>query len=153
MSKRLILIPITMVGAVLAMAVGGVRSDEPQFTRDFGLRPGVILLAEGDNPYFPLRPGRFFRLEGWEDDEFVEVEMTVLPQTRRVGVKVGNQRMLVTTRVVEEREWVDGELEEVSLNYFAYCPSSGSVFHFGEDVELYEEGQVVSTEGSWLADS
>ncbi|UCF20937.1 MAG: hypothetical protein JSU87_05940, partial [Gemmatimonadota bacterium] len=49
----------------------------------------------------------------------------------------------VTTRVVEEREWVDGELIEVSRNYFAEA-SDGTVCYFGEEVD--------PPAGSWRAD-
>ena len=57
----------------------------------------------------------------------------------------------VETRVVEERETEDGELVEVSRNYFAVCTENGSVFYFGEDVDDYENGVVVDHDGSWRA--
>jgi hypothetical protein len=43
-------------------------------------------------------------------------------------------------------------LIEVSRNYFAQTQDDGTVCYFGEDVEIYEEGEVVSTDGSWRAD-
>jgi hypothetical protein len=52
--------------------------------------------------------------------------------------------------VVEEREQQDGELVEVSRNYFAQA-KDGSVCYFGEDVDIYERGKVVSHESAWLA--
>jgi hypothetical protein len=56
----------------------------------------------------------------------------------------------VTTQVVEERETVDGELLEVSWNYFAQA-GDGTVCYFGEDVDIYEEDGI-SHEGAWCAD-
>jgi hypothetical protein len=68
----------------------------------------------------------------------------------------------VTTRVVEELEWEDANgngrvdsdenLIEVSRNYFAQT-RDGTVCYFGEDVDIYEDGEVVSHEGSWRADA
>jgi hypothetical protein len=52
--------------------------------------------------------------------------------------------------VVEERETEDGELTEVSRNYFAICSQNNSVFYFGEDVDFYEDGEIVNHDGSWL---
>ncbi len=57
----------------------------------------------------------------------------------------------ITTRVVEEREWEDGELVEVSLNYFAICRETNGIFYFGEDVDNYDEGELQDHEGAWLA--
>ena len=57
----------------------------------------------------------------------------------------------ILTRVVEEREWEDGELVEVSRNYFGFCVETGSVFYFGEDVDDYEDGEIVGHDGAWRA--
>jgi hypothetical protein len=55
-------------------------------------------------------------------------------------------------RVVEEKEYRDGVLAEVSKNYFAICNRTNSVFYFGEDVDIYdEEGNIFDHSGSWLA--
>jgi hypothetical protein len=57
----------------------------------------------------------------------------------------------VETRVVEEMEWEDGELIEVSRNFFAICIETNSVFYFGEDVDIFNEDGSVSHEGAWRA--
>jgi hypothetical protein len=59
--------------------------------------------------------------------------------------------MTVRARVIEERELVDGELAEVSRNFFARCRETNDVFYFGEDVDIYEDGEIVSHEGAWRA--
>ncbi|NJO13215.1 MAG: hypothetical protein HC872_06850 [Gammaproteobacteria bacterium] len=57
----------------------------------------------------------------------------------------------VTTRVVQEVETADGELVEISRNFFAECAANGDVYYFGEDVDIYEDGEIVSHDGAWLA--
>ena len=95
-----------------------------------------------DNEFFPLVVGEQLVLEGVEDGELIHVEITVLKETEDVAG--------VTTRVLEEAEWVDGELLEISRNFFAQAPD-GTVCYFGEDVDIYDNGVVVSHEGEWRA--
>jgi hypothetical protein len=106
--------------------------------QEFGIK-SCNLLTTGRNPYFILEPGYQLVLE--EDDE--KLHITVLDETKVVDG--------VTTRVVEEREWKNGALYEVSRNYFAMCEATKDVFYFGEDVDFYENGKVVKHDGSWLA--
>jgi hypothetical protein len=97
------------------------------------------LVTHGMNDYFILDPEYQIILEGATE----KVVITVLEQTKMVdGVK---------TRVVEEREFEDGELKEVSLNYFAFDKTTKDVYYFGEDVDIYENGKVVRHEGEWLS--
>jgi hypothetical protein len=95
-----------------------------------------------DNPFFPLMVGSVHVLEGEEDGTMHRVKQTVLDETEQVAG--------VTTRVLEEREEEDGELIEVSRNFFAQAPD-GTVCYFGEDVDIYEGGKVVDHEGAWRA--
>lgn len=113
-------------------------------------KPGVAVCALGagfttqsTNPYFPMPVGRRWRYEGEEDGEAIELVITVLDLTRQIGV--------VTTRVIEERERVDGELLEVSWNYYAQA-SNGTICYFGEDVDIFEEDGI-SHEGAWCGDA
>jgi hypothetical protein len=69
--------------------------------------------------------------------------MTVLNETKVVDG--------VETSVIEERETEGGNLVEVSINYFAICRSSNNAIYFGEDVDMYEDGKIVSHEEAWLA--
>lgn len=93
----------------------------------------------GRNRYFVMEPGYQLVLES--DD--TRVEVTVLDETRTVDG--------VLTRVIEEREWEDGELYEISRNYFALCEQTGDVYYFGEHVDFYKNDQVTGHDGSWLA--
>ena len=55
----------------------------------------------------------------------------------------------VKTRVVEERETKNGQVIEVSRNYFAVDPSTGDAYYFGEDVDIFKNGKAASHEGTW----
>jgi hypothetical protein len=56
----------------------------------------------------------------------------------------------VTTRVVEEREESAGQPLELSRNYFALDPSTGDLYYFGEDVDMYKNGRLSGHDGSWM---
>jgi hypothetical protein len=77
------------------------------------------------------------------ESEDTKLQITVLDKTKTVAG--------VITRIVEEKEWKDGELYEISLNYFALCEPTNDVYYFGEDVNFYKKGKVVKHDGSWLA--
>jgi hypothetical protein len=100
------------------------------------------LASVGRNKYFNLEPGYRLVLEGKEGEHAVTLEVTVLDETKRIGN--------VEARVVEERETVDGELIEISRNFFAMCRQTRSVFYFGEEVDIYRNGRIVGHEGAWL---
>lgn len=89
-------------------------------------------------------------LEGEDEGEILELTITVLPEVETVHFTTANGvPMTVRTRVIEERELVDGELAEVSRNFFARCRQTNDIFYFGEDVDIYEEGEIVSHDGAW----
>src|SRR5215210_4407179 len=99
--------------------------------------------STGRNPFFILEPNYQSVLRGEDEGEAAELTITVLNETREVN---GTQ-----TRVIEERESVGGELVEISRNFFAICEETNSVFYFGEEVDIYENGMIVGHEGAWLA--
>lgn len=134
-----------------ALIGGGVFAADPAFakkkvfTSDFDVT-SCAFSTTGRNPYFVLDPGFRLNLEGVQEKELQELQITVLPDTEMVDVPGLGP---VLTRVVEEREWADGALTEVSRNFYAICDRTNSVFYFGEDVDIYENGQVVSHDGAW----
>ncbi len=123
-------------------AHAAARSAETLFTDTFMLESRELATA-GRNPYFVLEPGYQLVFNGREGGHAVRLTITVLNETK----KVGN----VETRVVEERETKDGELAEVSRNYFAICKRTNDVFYFGETTDAYRDGKVVGHEGAWEA--
>jgi len=111
---------------------------DPGWTSDFKIET-ADWANTGRNPYFMLEPGYALVLE----DGASRLVVTVLADTKTVDG--------VATRVVEERETKGNDLVEVSRNYFAMSVRTNAVFYFGEDVDMYKGGKVVSHEGSWLA--
>lgn len=134
--------------ALLAMSLGAASSlcaaapdpaaITPGWQDDFGLAH-CKMSTTGRNDYFVLEPGYQLVLGKGP----TKMQITVLDETKVVNG--------VTTRVVEEREWAKGQLTEVSRNYYAMCEQTKDVLHFGEDVEVYENGKLLKTEGTWIA--
>jgi hypothetical protein len=118
----------------------GAKATGAAWQEDFGLAT-CKLASSGRSPYFVLEPGHQLVLQGGG----VRMQITVLNETKDING--------VTTRIVEEREWDKGQLQEVSRNYYAICEQSGDVLHFGEDVEVYKDGKLLKNEGTWLAGS
>jgi len=157
-TKSVISVLVVAVAMVMVLGLTGSRvalaecDNDSEFTRDFRLQDCRCFRTYGINPYFLLIPGYQLVLEGVEEDdgEFIEVKavVSVLRKIERIRIPgVGRVR----TRVVEEREWEDGELVEVSRNFFAICKKTNSVFYFGEEVDDYEDGEIVGHEGAWRA--
>ena len=157
-----------VIGGQYALAGDGLgKKHRPGFTTNFFLENCTSFASTGSNTYFILEPGYQLVLEtpdaeGDEEEEGegateqedgdeteegeeseVELIITVLDETKMING--------VETRVVEERESEGEELVEVSRNYFAICEDTNSVFYFGEDVDDYENGEIVSHDGAWLA--
>jgi hypothetical protein len=118
---------------IVQQQIGGPFQDQFALTQ-------CALSPTGRNPYFILEPGYQLVLQ---DDKRTKLEITVLDETREVAG--------VQTRVVVEREYVNGKLYEVSRNFFAICPETKDVYYFGEDVYYYDGSRILGTGGSWLA--
>jgi hypothetical protein len=136
-----------LMTAVFALPPVGAyaQDEEPEFTRDFRLED-CRFKAKGENPYFILKPGYQLILEGEEEGELKRVEITVLDEKETINVpEIGKVR----TRVVEEVETTDGELTEISRNFYAICAQTNDVYYFGEDVDIYNEDGTITHEGAW----
>lgn len=147
-----------MRAAMLLMLLTGFAAHgaEPAFTKDFPLKSCHFIPYEG-NQYFPLKPGRqlYFSnarcVAAGKCDALEELWITTEFDTRRITFGSGRHRQQVIARVVEERETEDGDLKEISRNYFAACAPARDVYYFGEEVDIYEEGEIVSHDGAWIA--
>jgi hypothetical protein len=96
-----------------------------------------------DNPWLPFKSGAVLRYRGTKDGEPARVVTTV---TSRTEVVAG-----VACVVVDDKLWLSGRLAEATLDYYVQ-DSAGNVWYFGEDTqELDENGNIISTEGSWRA--
>jgi len=122
-----------------AMAETG---DDDGWQNEFPIE-NYTMVSTGGNRYWSLKPGRYVVLGLLEPDNSEFVIITVLDETEMVDG--------VETRVIEEREYENGELVEVSRNFFAMARESKDVFYFGEDVDYYEDGEVIGHDGEWRA--
>ena len=91
------------------------------------------------NPYLPLASLKQDILEGKEGGKTVRVERTIKPDLHKT-FKVGRRK--VEALVMEDREFENGKLAEVALDYFAQA-DDGTVYYLGEDVDEYKGGKVV----------
>lgn len=144
--------------ALLAVAVGAsmAASAAIPYTREFPIE-SCNFRASGSNPYFRLTPGRqaYFSnqrcVAAGDCDELEELWITVTDRTRQIELRDDGVARTITTRVIQEFETADGELVEISRNFFAICQPSRDVYYFGEEVDIYEDGRIVSHDGAWLA--
>lgn len=95
-----------------------------------------------DNPYLPLARGTAFHYRS-ETPDGVETEDVIVTRGSKQILGVG-------VTVVHDQVLLDGELSEDTFDWFAQ-DTEGNVWYFGEDSKEIEDGQVVSTEGSWEA--
>jgi hypothetical protein len=93
----------------------------------------------GEAKYFILTPGFQLTLAS----QSAQLIITVLDETKVING--------ITTRVIEEREEISGNLYEISRNFYAIDPETGDAFYFGEEVDFYENGEIVGHKGEWLA--
>jgi len=136
---------------VCAGLLGGTAWAAVQYTAQFPLDE-CTFSSSGRNLHFSIRPGDRLVLGGRDDGDVVRLQITVLNQTRQIKfVTEEGESLTVATRVIEEREWRNGEIVEVSRNFYARCTQTGDIYYFGEEVDIYEDGVIVSHAGAWRA--
>lgn len=148
MSQKLL--PALFTAPTIAAAIVAAFFTLPTsvFAHDVGAssefnRAGCTFTTVGNNLYLPILPGLSLKLEGEEDGAEIESTTTVTDETILIDG--------VLTRVVEELEIEDGEIHEFTKNYVAICRETNDVWYFGEDVDNYEDGQVINHNGSFRA--
>src|SRR3954462_4616621 len=126
--------PPSDLSASLSAAAGETESlFAPKFDPDSFVR-------RVDNRFFPLVPGTRFVYKGEEDGEN-ETNVTLVTRDRK-------NILGISAVVVLDRVFVHGELKEKTFDWYAQ-DKEGNVWYLGEDTKEYEDGRVVSTEGSW----
>jgi len=149
MRVKEILMRITMLlstGAAIAMLGTGCGSDEqaalPQGSESVKLDPAEFT-TEIDNRYWPMTRGTtWVYRETDAEGNAQRVVVTVTDETKDV--------MGIETRVVHDLVTEDGEPIEDTYDWYAQ-DADGNLWYFGEDTKEFENGEVVSTEGSWQA--
>lgn len=120
------------------------RSEQlPQGSDPVQLDPAAFSVTIS-NPYWPMEAGdRWVYRETDDDGRELRVEVTVLDQTSTVALGV-------EARVVHDLVTEDGATVEDTFDLYAQ-DVKGNLWYFGEDTKEYENGEVVSTAGSWEA--
>jgi hypothetical protein len=139
-----------LIAAVVATGCGGddeqaSGSDLPQGSEPVDLDPDDFT-AEIDNPYWPMKTGarwvyRETDLEGAQQ----RVVVTVTDRTKQIAN--GVEARVVRDVVTDTRT---GEAVEITDDWYAQ-DSDGNVWYMGEDTAEYENGKVVTREGSFEA--
>ncbi len=111
---------------------------DPEIDPAMFVDPADIGNGVAANPYFPLIRGRIWIYEN--DTETVTV--TVTDETREI--------LGVTCAVVHDVVEEDGEVIEDTKDWFAQ-DTVGNVWYFGEIAMDFEDGELVSIDGSWTA--
>lgn len=132
----------SIVMLLLLTVASAAHGAEDGFTDTFDV-PKDRFATTGKNPFVVLEPGHQMTFEGTANGKDARLVITVLNETKTVDG--------VETRVVEERESEAGEVVEVSRNFFAIDKHTGDVYYFGEEVDDYKDGKIISHDGAWLS--
>src|SRR5215218_770307 len=97
------------------------------------------------NPLFPVSKQGSVLFVGHVDGKPFRTEVTLLPETRIIEWQ-GQQ---IETLVSQYVAYLDGRIEEVAFDLYAQA-DDGSVWYFGEDVADFEDGAIVTKEGTWI---
>jgi hypothetical protein len=118
----------------------------PVFGPDSSYHPAIHpadFSADVASSWFPLRPGTTYLYTGTKDGKKALDVVQVSPATKKVDG--------VPTRVVNDRLFLAGALEERTADYYAQ-DKCGNVWYFGEDTAtLDRHGHVTDRSGSFLA--
>jgi hypothetical protein len=117
-----------------ALPTGGehVELDPSEFTTDI------------DNPWWPMAVGsRWVYKETDDEGANQRVEVTVTDKTKKLANGV-------VARVVRDEVTEDGEPVEITDDFYAQ-DADGNIWYLGEETTEYEDGEAVSTEGSFEA--
>lgn len=132
---------VTSSGAAVAtVGAADQKKEYEEFDSGNFERPTAI-----DNEWYPLKPGMRFVWEGTPiDDEgrkvFHRVVFTVTDLTKEIGG--------VHTVVCWDQDYVDGELMEAEIIFFAQ-DNDGAVWSLGEYPEEYEDGKFLAAP-TWI---
>lgn len=98
-----------------------------------------------DNRFFPLVPGTKWVYEGSVTEAGETVQHTIVFTVTSLRKVIDG----VSTRVVWDVDYADGELEESELAFFAQ-DDDGNVWNFGEYPEEYADGAFEGAPSLWI---
>jgi hypothetical protein len=119
-------------GRSLPQGDEAVELDPADFTTDI------------DNPYWPMAPGtRWTYRETDAEGNVSEIVMVVTTETKQIANGI-------VARVVRDTVSQDGEIIEDTFDWYAQ-DSDGNIWYLGEDTAEFEDGEIISTSGSFEA--
>ena len=134
---------LSACGGGAARTPGTAVSPLPQGGEAVELDPGDFTV-DITNRYWPMEPGdRWISSETDGKGDVQRVEVTVQDETYTVAAGI-------EARVVHDQVTRAGAVVEDTLDWYAQ-DGDGNIWYLGEKTAEYENGQVVSTEGSWEA--
>jgi hypothetical protein len=114
----------------------------PQSSEKVTLDPADFT-TDIDNAYWPMASGSTWVYRETDQQGVAQrVDVTVTDETKMV--------MGIEARVIHDVVTQNGQVVEDTLDWYAQ-DKAGNVWYLGEDTKEYENGKVVSTEGSWEA--
>ena len=140
MTTRFPVLVLMVAVLILAVAGCGKSSTEPDAASDYNPQIPAAWAEAVTNPFFSLVPGTTAEFQGETDEGTETVIVEVLSAKRTVNG--------VSATVVRDQVYLDGELTEDTHDWYAQ-DEAGNVWYLGEDSKEIEDGEVVSTEGSW----
>jgi hypothetical protein len=132
---------IRELGMILVAVLAGGCSDSGTGPTNPPFDPADFV-AGVTNPFFTLTPGTINYYEGQAGASAETDSVEVLSETKTI--------LGVTATVVHDRVYTEGILTEDTFDWYAQ-DNAGNVWYLGEDTKELENGQVISTEGSWEA--
>jgi hypothetical protein len=100
--------------------------------------------ADITNPYWPMAPGTRWTYRDI-DERGAETQVVVIATTQTRQIANG-----ITARVVRDTVTEDGQLVEDTFDWYAQ-DRDGTVWYLGEDTAEFENGRVLTKEGSFEA--
>lgn len=97
------------------------------------------------NTFFPLRPGTEYVYDGMVDADGRAVRHRVVFTVTRMTKRIHG----ITAVVAWDRDYVDGELAEAELAFFAQ-DDAGNVWNLGEYPEEFDGGRFTGAPSTWI---
>ena len=118
-------------------------SELPQGSDPVDLKPGNFSTTIY-NPYWPMSPGtRWTYRETGGDGDVLTVVVIVTSETKKIANGI-------TARVVRDTVSNGEEIVEDTFDWYAQ-DAAGNIWYLGEDTAEFENGEIVSREGSFEA--
>jgi hypothetical protein len=145
MNRRLAVLSIAIGLAMGTLPAGIALAGTCPITLPQGSDPVTLdpadFVTQIDNPYWPMAPGsKWVYRESDIKGSAVRVDVTVTSRTRQISG--------IAATVVHDKVSDHGELIENTFDWYAQ-DECGNLWYLGENTKEYENGKIVSTEGSW----